>query len=70
MFTFWLNTIHTIPLLKSSRRSRGGRLACFVVSFLKLLKLPSLWTHSYLFDTTDKVSTQKVLQYINDPHHG
>nr|MDZ8230492.1 IS200/IS605 family transposase [Nostoc sp. ChiQUE02]MDZ8231521.1 IS200/IS605 family transposase [Nostoc sp. ChiQUE02] len=23
-----------------------------------------------MFDTTGKVSTQKVLEYINDPHHG
>ena len=36
----------------------------------ELLKLPSLWTHSYMFDTTGKVSTQKMLDYINDPHHG
>ncbi|AUB39072.1 REP element-mobilizing transposase RayT [Nostoc flagelliforme CCNUN1] len=23
-----------------------------------------------MFDTTGKVSTQKVLEYINDSHHG
>jgi putative transposase len=34
------------------------------------LVLPSLWTHSYMFDTTGKISTAKVLAYINDPHHG
>ncbi len=38
--------------------------------FPELLKLPSLWTHSYMFDTTGKVSTQIILEYINDPHHG
>lgn len=36
----------------------------------ELLVLPSLWTHSYMFDTTGKISTQKVMNYINDPHHG
>jgi putative transposase len=35
-----------------------------------LLVLPSLWTHSYMFDTTGKISTQKILAYINDSHHG
>jgi putative transposase len=34
-----------------------------------LLKLPSLWTRSYFYDTSGKVSTAKVMAYINDPHH-
>ena len=38
--------------------------------FPHLMKLPSLWTHSYMFDTTGKVSTNIILEYINDPHHG
>ena len=38
--------------------------------FPELLRLPSLWTHSYMFDSTGKFSTAKVLEYINDPHHG
>jgi putative transposase len=37
--------------------------------FLDLKKLPSLWTRSYFYDTSGKVSTAKVLAYINDPHH-
>lgn len=48
-----------------------GRTSRFLrLEFPELLVLPSLWTHSYMFDTTGKVSTQKVLDYINDPHHG
>jgi putative transposase len=48
-----------------------GRTSRFLrLEFPELLVLPSLWTHSYMFDTTGKVSTQKVLEYINDPHHG
>jgi putative transposase len=34
-----------------------------------LLKLPSLWTRSYFYDTSGKVSTAKIMAYINDPHH-
>lgn len=37
--------------------------------FPHLLKLPTLWTHSYFYDTTGKVTTAKVTEYINDPHH-
>lgn len=38
--------------------------------FPELTRLPSLWTHSYMFDSTGKISTSKVMAYINDPHHG
>jgi putative transposase len=37
--------------------------------FPHLRKLPSLWTKSYFYDTLGKVSTAKVMAYINDPHH-
>ena len=37
--------------------------------FPHLLKLPTLWTHSYFYDTTGKLSTTKIQEYINDPHH-
>jgi putative transposase len=37
--------------------------------FSQLLKLPTLWTHSYFFDTTGKISSAVIEQYINDPHH-
>lgn len=37
--------------------------------FPQLLKLPSLWTHAYFYDTTGKVSSAIIEQYINDPHH-
>lgn len=37
--------------------------------FPSLLRLPTLWTHSYFYDTTGKVSTAKIQEYINDPHH-
>ncbi|WP_275941787.1 transposase [Nostoc sp. UIC 10630] len=68
MRAFWLipksqqNTFQTTSKGRSSRYLRQ--------EFPELMKLPSLWTHLYMFDTTGIVSTQKVLQYINDPHHG
>lgn len=37
--------------------------------FPELTKLPSLWTKSYFYDPSGKVSTAKVMAYINDPHH-
>ena len=37
--------------------------------FPELLKLPTLWTHSYFYDTTGKISSAKIQEYINDPHH-
>ena len=37
--------------------------------FPELLKLPTLWTHAYFYDTTRKVSSATITNYINDPHH-
>lgn len=37
--------------------------------FPQLKALPSLWTKSYFYDTSGKVSTEKIMSYINDPHH-
>ncbi|MDJ0616213.1 MAG: IS200/IS605 family transposase [Calothrix sp. MO_192.B10] len=37
--------------------------------FPQLLKLPTLWTHAYFYDTTVKISDAVIEQYINDPHH-
>jgi putative transposase len=48
-------------------KGRSSRL--LRMEFSSLLRLPTLWTHSYFYDTTDKVSTAKIQEYINDPHH-
>lgn len=37
--------------------------------FPSLLKLPTLWTHAYFYDTTGKISSAVIQEYINDPHH-
>lgn len=56
--------IHQIVRALKGRSSRLLR-----QEFPHLLKLPSLWTRSYFYDTTGKVSTAKIKEYINDPHH-
>jgi putative transposase len=48
-------------------KGRSSRL--LRAEFPTLLKLPSLWTRSYFYDTSGKVSTTNIIAYINDPHH-
>ncbi|QSJ19579.1 IS200/IS605 family transposase [Nostoc sp. UHCC 0702] len=38
--------------------------------FPELLKLPSLWTSSYFVSTALNVSSEAIIKYIEDPHHG
>ncbi|MGC9524248.1 MAG: IS200/IS605 family transposase [Limnospira sp.] len=56
--------IHQIVKAMKGRSSRLLR-----QEFPHLCKLPSLWTRSYYYEATGKVSTAKVTAYINDPHH-
>lgn len=37
--------------------------------FPHLLKLPSLWTHSYFYSTAGNVSAETIQRSINDDHH-
>ncbi|MCU0546719.1 MAG: IS200/IS605 family transposase [Oscillatoriaceae cyanobacterium Prado104] len=48
---------------------KGGSSKLLRDEFPELKKLPSLWTRSYFYDTSGKVSTARVMAYINDPHH-
>ncbi|MEM9151782.1 MAG: IS200/IS605 family transposase [Cyanobacteria bacterium P01_F01_bin.3] len=59
---------HSISQVVKAFKGRSSRL--LRQEFPHLCKLPSLWTHSYGFDTTGKISTQRILDYIKDPHHG
>jgi putative transposase len=56
--------IHQVVRAFKGRSSRLLRM-----EFSSLLRLPTLWTHSYFYDTTGKVGTAKIQAYINDPHH-
>lgn len=47
-----------------------GRSSCYLRrEYPHLLRLPSLWTHAYFYDTTGFVSSAVIMDYINDPHH-
>jgi putative transposase len=59
---------HSIAQVVKAFKGRSSRY--LRQEFPELMRLPSLWTHSYMFDTTGKVSTNVVLDYINEPHHG
>jgi putative transposase len=58
------SSIHEVVKAFKGRSSRLLR-----DEFPELLKLPSLWTRSYFYETSEKVSTANVMAYINDPYH-
>jgi len=57
------------PICKVVRAFKGRSSRLLRKEFPPLLKLPSLWTRSYFYDTSGKVSTAKIMAYVNDPHH-
>jgi len=59
----------TTPICEVVRAFKGRSSKLLRDEFPGLRKLPSLWTRSYFYDTAGKVSTAKVMAYINDPHH-
>lgn len=59
---------HSIAQVVKAFKGRSSRY--LRQEFPALMKFPSLWTHSYMFDSTGKVSTARITEYINDPHHG
>jgi putative transposase len=57
------------PICEVAKAFKGRSSKFLRDEFPELKKLPSLWTRSYFYDTSGKVSTAKVMAYINDPHH-
>jgi putative transposase len=57
------------PIAEVVRAFKGRSSRLLRDEFPDLKKLPSLWTRSYFYDTSGKVSTAKIIAYINDPHH-
>lgn len=57
------------PICKVVRAFKGRSSRLLRKEFPHLLRLPSLWTRSYFYDTSGKVSTAKIMAYVNDPHH-
>ncbi|MCD6380948.1 MAG: IS200/IS605 family transposase [Candidatus Odinarchaeota archaeon] len=54
----------TIPVHKIVRRIKGRSSHILRQEFPELLKLPSLWTHSYFVATIGKVSKETIEKYI------
>jgi putative transposase len=57
------------PIAEVVRAFKGRSSKLLRNEFPDLKKLPSLWTRSYFYDTSGKVSAAKIIAYINDPHH-
>ena len=61
------DTSHSIAEVARAFKGRSSRL--LRKEFPQLLKLLSLWSKSYFYETTGKISTAKIKAYIEDPHH-
>lgn len=61
------DTSHSIAEVARAFKGRSSRY--LRKEFPSLLKLPSLWSKSYFYETTGKISTAKIKAYIEDPHH-
>lgn len=58
---------HSIADVAKAMKGRSSRL--LRQEFPELLKLPSLWPRSYFYETSGKISTAKIKEYIEDRHH-
>jgi putative transposase len=54
----------TIPAHKIMKRIKGGSLNILRGEFPELLRLPSLWTHSYHVSTIGTISKEAIKKYI------
>lgn len=59
----------TVPISMIVKTIKGRSSRILREEFPHLKRLPSLWTKSYFYDTSGKVSTAKIMSYIMDPHH-
>lgn len=57
------------PAHKVIRAIKGRSSRFLRKEFPHLLKLPSLWTHSYFVSTAGNVSTETVRMYIENQRH-
>jgi len=59
-----------VPINSIVKAFKGRSSRYLRQEFPDLLKLPSLWTHSYFYSTAGKVSAETIQRYIEDDHHG
>jgi len=62
----FISAYPTIPVHKIVRRIKGRTSNVLRKEFPELLKLPSLWTHSYYVSTIGSVSKETIEKYIED----
>jgi len=60
----FISAYPTIPVHKIVRRIKGRTSRILRQEFPELLKLPSLWTHSYFVATIGNVSKETIEKYI------
>ena len=60
----FISAYPTIPVHKIVRRIKGRSSNILRKEFPELLKLPSLWTHSYYVSTIGAVSRETIEKYI------
>ncbi|MBS7612566.1 IS200/IS605 family transposase [Candidatus Bathyarchaeota archaeon] len=60
----FISAYPTIPVHKFVRRIKGRSSNILRREFPELLKLPSLWTHSYYVSTIVAVSKEAIEKYI------
>jgi putative transposase len=60
----FISAYPTIPVHKIVKRIKGGSSNILRRELPELLRLPSLWTHSYYASTIDAVSKEAIEKYI------
>jgi len=60
----FISAYPTIPVHKIVKRIKGRSSRILRQEFPELLKLPSLWTHSYFVATIGNVSKETIEKYI------
>jgi len=62
----FISAYPTITVLKIVRKIKGRSSNILRKEYPELLKLPSLWTHSYYASTIGSVSKETIEKYIQD----
>ncbi|GET44640.1 IS200/IS605 family transposase [Microseira wollei] len=65
----FVNVPPTVPPHKVANAIKGRSSRYLRQEFPHLLKLPSLWTHSYFVSTAGNVSSETVRRYIEEQRH-
>jgi putative transposase len=65
----FVNVPPKVPAHKVASAIKGRSSRYLRQEFPHLLKLPSLWTHSYFVSTAGNVSSETVRRYIEEQRH-